>query len=70
MTGGSETSPVESGMIRRGQTRNDMTATERLLWVPTIAIALAIGFGMLATGHGRPAPPHRPYSHPVPLEVP
>ncbi|WP_394662327.1 helix-turn-helix transcriptional regulator [uncultured Sphingomonas sp.] len=35
---------------RRGQTRNDMTATERLLWVPTIAIALAIGFGMLATG--------------------
>lgn len=35
---------------RRGQTRNDMTVAERLLWVPTIAIALAIGFGMLATG--------------------
>lgn len=37
--------------IRRpGQLRNDMGVTERLLWVPTIAIALAIGFGMLATG--------------------
>ncbi len=35
---------------RQGQTRNDMTVAERLLWVPTIAIALAIGFGMLATG--------------------
>jgi hypothetical protein len=35
---------------RRGQIRNDMTVAERLLWVPTIAIALAIGFGMLATG--------------------
>jgi len=35
---------------RRGQTRNEMTVAERLLWVPTIAIALAIGFGMLATG--------------------
>jgi DNA-binding CsgD family transcriptional regulator len=35
---------------RRGQLRNDMTMAERLLWVPTIAIAFAIGFGMLATG--------------------
>jgi hypothetical protein len=35
---------------RQGQTRNDMSMAERLLWVPTIAIALAIGFGMLATG--------------------
>ena len=35
---------------RQGQTRNDMSMAERLLWVPTIAVALAIGFGMLATG--------------------
>ncbi|WP_267434738.1 helix-turn-helix transcriptional regulator [Sphingomonas sp. GM_Shp_1] len=35
---------------RRGQLRNDMTVAERLLWVPMIAIALAVGFGMLATG--------------------
>lgn len=35
---------------RQGQTRNDMSVAERLLWVPTIAVALAIGFGMLATG--------------------
>ncbi|WP_230481356.1 helix-turn-helix domain-containing protein [Sphingomonas sp. Leaf21] len=35
---------------RRGQRRNDMTLVERLLWIPTIAIALAIGFGMLAIG--------------------
>lgn len=35
---------------RRGQTRNDMSVAERMLWVPTIAVALAIGFGMLATG--------------------
>lgn len=35
---------------RQGQTRNDMSVSERLLWVPTIAIALAVGFGMLATG--------------------
>ena len=35
---------------RQGQTRNDMSMAERLLWVPAIAIALAIGFGMLATG--------------------
>lgn len=35
---------------RQGQTRNDMNMAERLFWVPTIAIALAIGFGMLATG--------------------
>lgn len=27
-----------------------MTVAERLLWVPMIAIALAVGFGMLATG--------------------
>lgn len=33
---------------RQGQTRNDMNIAERLFWVPTIA--LAIGFGMLATG--------------------
>lgn len=35
---------------RQGQARNDMTMAERLLWIPTIAVALAIGFGMLATG--------------------
>ena len=35
---------------RQGQTRNDMNIAERLFWIPTIAIALAIGFGMLATG--------------------
>lgn len=35
---------------RLGQRRNDMTIVERLLWVPTIAIALAIGFGMLVIG--------------------
>lgn len=35
---------------RQGQIRNDMSVAERLLWVPTIAIALAVGFGMLATG--------------------
>lgn len=35
---------------RQGQTRNDMNIAERLFWVPTIAVALAIGFGMLATG--------------------
>ncbi|WP_374295421.1 helix-turn-helix transcriptional regulator [Sphingomonas sp.] len=35
---------------RRGQQRNDMGLVERLLWIPTIAVGLAIGFGMLATG--------------------
>ena len=35
---------------RRGQHRNDMGLVERLLWIPTIAVGLAIGFGMLATG--------------------
>ncbi|MET4896357.1 helix-turn-helix transcriptional regulator [Sphingomonadaceae bacterium jetA1] len=49
--GHAHVSPRLSLPIRRpGQTRNDMGVTERLLWVPTIAIALAIGFGMLATG--------------------
>lgn len=35
---------------RQGQLHNDMNLAERLFWVPTIAVALAIGFGMLATG--------------------
>lgn len=35
---------------QRGQTSNDLGIAQRLLWIPTIAVALAIGFGMLASG--------------------
>lgn len=37
--------------IRRvGEADNELTTTERLIWIPAIALGVAIGFGMLMTG--------------------
>lgn len=35
---------------RAGQRTNDLSIVARLLWIPAIALILAIGFGMLANG--------------------
>jgi len=35
---------------RKGQRGNDLSVGDRLIWIPVIAISLAIGFGMLMTG--------------------
>jgi len=35
---------------RKGQRGNDLSVGGRLIWIPAIAISLAIGFGMLMTG--------------------
>ena len=35
---------------RKGQRGNDLSVGDRLIWIPAIAISLAIGFGMLMTG--------------------
>ena len=35
---------------RKGQRSNDLPVALRLLWVPAIAVILAVGFGMLASG--------------------
>ncbi|MCK8457590.1 helix-turn-helix domain-containing protein [Sphingomonas faeni] len=35
---------------RAGQRSNDLPVVARLLWIPAIAVILAIGFGMLASG--------------------
>ena len=35
---------------RKGQRGNDLTIGGRLIWIPAIAISIAIGFGMLMTG--------------------
>lgn len=35
---------------RKGQRGNDLSVGARLLWIPAIALILAIGFGMLANG--------------------
>ena len=35
---------------RTGQRTNDLPVVARLLWIPAIAVILAVGFGMLASG--------------------
>ncbi|MEG8023356.1 hypothetical protein QP162_00705 [Sphingomonas aurantiaca] len=35
---------------RTGQRSNDLPVALRLLWIPAIAVILAVGFGMLASG--------------------
>lgn len=35
---------------RKGQTGNDLSVGDRLIWIQVIALGLAIGFGMLMTG--------------------
>lgn len=35
---------------RPGQRSNDLPVVARLLWIPAIAVILAVGFGMLASG--------------------
>jgi hypothetical protein len=35
---------------RRGQADNDLFVASRLLWVPVLAVGVAIGFGMLMNG--------------------
>jgi DNA-binding CsgD family transcriptional regulator len=35
---------------RAGQRNNDLPVAARLLWIPAIAVILAVGFGMLASG--------------------
>lgn len=35
---------------RAGQRSNDLPVVARLLWIPAIAVILAVGFGMLASG--------------------
>lgn len=35
---------------RAGQRNNDLPVVARLLWIPAIAVILAVGFGMLASG--------------------
>ena len=35
---------------RKGQTNNDLSVGDRLIWIQLIAVGAAVGFGMLATG--------------------
>ena len=47
--------PVATGSLRlpfraKGATRNDLSPFERLVWIPVVAVVVAIGFGMLAAG--------------------
>ena len=35
---------------RKGQTDNDLSIGDRLIWIQVIAVGTAVGFGMLATG--------------------
>ena len=35
---------------RKGQTDNDLSVGDRLIWIQIIAVGAAVGFGMLATG--------------------
>lgn len=43
-------SPFRLPLRRMGATDNDLTKAERLIWIPVIGIAIAVGFGMLAVG--------------------
>jgi len=47
--------PAATGSLRlpfraKGATRNDLTPVERLAWIAGLAVAFAIGFGMLGAG--------------------
>ncbi|MEG3161842.1 helix-turn-helix transcriptional regulator [Sphingomonas sp. LB2R24] len=45
--------PSFAGLLpirRTGQRSNDLPVATRLLWIPAIAVILAVGFGMLASG--------------------
>ncbi len=45
--------PSFAGLLpirRTGQRSNDLPVAARLLWIPAIAVILAVGFGMLASG--------------------
>lgn len=42
--------PLRLPFRRKGAVHNDLSIFERLVWIPVIGIAIAIGFGMLAVG--------------------
>ncbi len=50
---GARQRPSFAGLLpirRTGQRSNDLPVAARLLWIPAIAVILAVGFGMLASG--------------------